>query len=101
MKIDWDLVRETVIQVARENPDYVYRFEESCSYNGGTTPEPGNPPGCIFGVAFSRMGILEDVLKEYSSNAPLFFMGAPADLHLVQAAQDSRKPWGAAISHLE
>ena len=109
-----DLAR-TLREIAAEDPEYVYGNpgEDPPSYTVCWYAHANGEPGCIFGVALSRLGV---DLGELTANRPiswyleLWFQVSGSDgarqeqlsaFRQVQIHQDARKPWGEAVKALD
>ncbi|MGW4446469.1 hypothetical protein [Streptomyces sp. NPDC004682] len=116
-----ELVRDTLRDVAAENPEKVYETPEAMKTDGGACyyvhkAEDGSEgPGCIVGTVLYRLGVpLAEMAKREGTNA----LGVIADLELsgeveakglssstrtllrwVQIQQDGGRSWGSAYKN--
>lgn len=112
-----DLRRE-VLAIAEERPDFVYTAQKereglgigaSCSYTGAFVFSTEGE-ACIFGQAFTRLGVSKDALMGTSTGiVALLSSKFRLDVHnfdyadalrRVQFSQDSGVPWGKAVEPL-
>jgi hypothetical protein len=109
-KIKASQIKEAVIEIANEKPDYIYPEDLR---NSGCRYAVDGKPSCIVGHALAKVGIDIGVIETLdidggipahylSSKLPEFIEdndeeGSMAFLQEVQSSQDNGSPWGEAV----
>lgn len=114
MHLTFEHAKELLEQLARENPDYIYREDPKAQESMHRAACFGNclykhwdgSPGCIIGHLISRfLGHTEFEVVEFNSpantlraNGITYEVETVALLSVAQRAQDEGKTWSEAVS---
>lgn len=102
-----DELVKRILEVADENPDFVYNpFDNitGCYYDGPARNGKNIGPecnGCIIGTALQKMGVARIVLAEMFMGISSHIEGISTKIIQVQRLQDAGVSWGKAVEPLK